>query len=227
MSYLFLIAGKRFRMPHGPATECDALPIVTDGLLQHIRSVIKETSTPSWIGSVRSNVGDARAGKLKADEWRLLFTIYLPLALVSKWGEGNEDPGSTVACRSRQLLDHTMELVSAVSLACSRTTSHQKARRYEGHIREYLRTMRDVHPNASVTTNMHMATHIQEFMRLFGPTFSWWCFSFERLIGFPQKMPNNGKIGQALNWTVYILVLTVQQASWRPLSTNDLSRSPG
>lgn len=182
-------------MPYGSAARV-ALPVVTDGLLAHIRMVIKATYTPSWVGSVPSNIGDASAGKLKADEWRQLFTIYLPLALVSKWGEGSDHPSSAVARRSRELLDHTMELVSAVSIACARTTSHQKAQRYEGHIREYLRTMRDVHPNINISTNMHMASHIQEFMRLFGPTFSWWCFPFERLIGFLQRMPNNGKIGQ-------------------------------
>ena len=190
---------QRFRMPLGPVAGRDAPPIVTDGLLQHIRSVIKETVTPSWIGSVPSDVGDARAGKLKADEWRLLFTIYLPLALVAKWGEGSDHSSQGAALRSLQLLNHTMELVSAVYLACARTTSRQKAQRYEHHIRNYLRDLREVHPGARVTTNMHMATHVQEFMKLFGPTFSWWCFPFERLIGFLQRMPNNGKIGEILS----------------------------
>lgn len=36
----------------------------------HIREVIKDMVTPSWLESVPHNFGDALAGTLKADEWR-------------------------------------------------------------------------------------------------------------------------------------------------------------
>ncbi|KAI6037172.1 hypothetical protein BKA83DRAFT_4041305 [Pisolithus microcarpus] len=55
--------------------------ISTPEVMQHIQNVIKETTIPSWLRSVPKNFGEAKAGTLKADEWRTLATIYLPLAL--------------------------------------------------------------------------------------------------------------------------------------------------
>jgi hypothetical protein len=53
--------------------------------MDRIRQVINETATPSHINSVPNNFGDPRAGTLKADEWRKLMTIYIPIALISLW----------------------------------------------------------------------------------------------------------------------------------------------
>ena len=43
---------------------------------------------PSWVSSALNNFGDAAVGTLKANEWQTLGTIYLPIALISLWGEG-------------------------------------------------------------------------------------------------------------------------------------------
>lgn len=57
--------------------------IATPEVLERIRQVIRDADTPSWLSSVPKNFGDAAAGTLKADEWRVFATVYLPLALVS------------------------------------------------------------------------------------------------------------------------------------------------
>ena len=75
-------------------------------------------ATPSWLRSVPRNFGDASTGTLKADEWRTMFTIYLPLALVNLWGDGMSHESLDDASRLRLVLDHTMALVSAITLAC-------------------------------------------------------------------------------------------------------------
>ncbi|KAF7334170.1 hypothetical protein MVEN_02323200 [Mycena venus] len=56
--------------------------IVTLEGLRFIQEVIAKTVTPSWINSVPKNYGESNAGTIKADEWRLLATIYIPIALV-------------------------------------------------------------------------------------------------------------------------------------------------
>ena len=61
----------------------------TPEVLYRIRTVIAECNTPSWLRSVPVNFGDTRAGTVKADEWRTLATVYIPLALVSLWGKGS------------------------------------------------------------------------------------------------------------------------------------------
>ncbi|KIK51854.1 hypothetical protein GYMLUDRAFT_118626, partial [Collybiopsis luxurians FD-317 M1] len=50
--------------------------------IRHIQHVIKETATPAWINHVPSNYCDPKAGTIKADEWRTLSTLYLPIALI-------------------------------------------------------------------------------------------------------------------------------------------------
>lgn len=87
-------------------------------VLDRIQSVIKTMDTPSWLRSVPSNFGSAAAGSLKADEWRTMATVYLPVALISLWGEGTTHDSPSIGESMRQCLDHSMELVSAVTLAC-------------------------------------------------------------------------------------------------------------
>jgi hypothetical protein len=57
--------------------------------IKHIQQVIKEIVTPSWINSVPANYGENSAGTVKADEWCILSMVYLPIALVTLWGEEN------------------------------------------------------------------------------------------------------------------------------------------
>jgi hypothetical protein len=167
--------------------------------MQRIRDVIEHTATPSWINSVPYNFGDAAAGPLKADEWRTMATIYLPLALISLWGEGTSHPSPDICIKLRRVLDHTMALVSAVTLLCLRTTSQARAIAYRTYMAIYIRELQDLHPEATRRTNHHMAMHIYDFLCLFGPVHSWWCFPFERLIGQLQRMTNNHKYGQFLH----------------------------
>ena len=167
--------------------------------MQRIRDVIEHTATPSWINSVPYNFGDAAAGPLKADEWRTMATIYLPLALISLWGEGTSHPSPDICIKLCRVLDHTMALVSAITLLCLRTTSQARAIAYRTYMAIYIRELQDLHPEATRRTNHHMAMHIYDFLCLFGPVHSWWCFPFERLIGQLQRMTNNHKYGQFLH----------------------------
>ncbi|THU99068.1 hypothetical protein K435DRAFT_583790, partial [Dendrothele bispora CBS 962.96] len=54
-------------------------------VLQRLHRVISELVIPAWVGKPPRDVGLPKAGTLKADHWRTLFSIYLPLALLSLW----------------------------------------------------------------------------------------------------------------------------------------------
>lgn len=165
--------------------------------MNRIREVIRDMATPSWISSVPHNFGDAAAGTLKADEWRVMTTIYLPIALVSFWGEGTTQMSLSAADRRlKQILDHTMDLVSAVSLACMRVMTESRMNAYRLHLASWISGLKICHPDAGHRVNNHMAFHIYDFLRLFGPVRSWWCFPFERLIGQLQRLPHNHKHGE-------------------------------
>ncbi|KAJ3963308.1 hypothetical protein EV361DRAFT_813494, partial [Lentinula raphanica] len=50
--------------------------------------------------------------------------------------------------------------------------------------------------------NVHAAGHIYDFLLLFGPVLSWWCFPFERLIGVLQKINTNDHKGGEMEATI-------------------------
>ncbi|KAJ3980405.1 hypothetical protein F5890DRAFT_1419703 [Lentinula detonsa] len=94
------------RMPGDGATDKDALiaqlirwrstkptepllgPEIHSGdILKRIHSCIREVVVPSWLAKPPFETGLKRAGTLKADNWRTLFSLYVPLALLSLWKE--------------------------------------------------------------------------------------------------------------------------------------------
>jgi hypothetical protein len=145
--------------------------------------------TPSWLTFIPTNLGEANHGKLKADQWRTLGTTYLPVSLIRLWGSlEKDDPRS-------QLLCVTMSLISAVIIASSRTASREKANLYLSHMTKYVNGLRELFPRYKIRPNHHMALHLAEYLRFYGPVYSWWAFPFERLIGMLQHIPNNFQNG--------------------------------
>ncbi|KAI0634151.1 hypothetical protein C8Q77DRAFT_1173032 [Trametes polyzona] len=170
--------------------------VATPEVLERIRAVISETDSPSWLASVPKNFGDAAAGTLKAHEWRILCTVYLPLALISLWGDGSSMVSADSATWLKQVLDHTMMLVSAVTVVSARVMTQRRAAAYRTYIASWVRDLKELHPTATDRTNNHVAFHIYDFLVLFGPVYSWWCFPFERLIGYLQRLPQNHKFAE-------------------------------
>ena len=146
--------------------------------------------------SVPTDFGDARAGTIKADEWRTLATVYIPLALVSLWGEGSHHQSAEEEAKLRTILDNTMYLVSAIRIACSSTMTESQVLAYRSCITTWLKTLPDVLPEATIHPNCHMACHIYDYLKLFGPVWLWWCFPFERPISHLQRLPLNDKFGE-------------------------------
>ena len=194
------------------------MKIATPKVISQIQQVIRETEVPSWLNSVPRNYGDTGAGVYKADEWRNLSTIFLPIALIFLWGKGASHPSPVIAARLRRILDHTMLLVSAVSLACMRTMTPSRSAAYLEYMTRYIHDFLDIYVDIKPRPNMHMAMHIPHFLRLFGPVRSWWCFPFERLIGQIQRLLSNHKFGILIlsmsvvsNFLMYLI-----QGKWNP-----------
>ena len=89
-----------------------------------------------------------------------------------------------------------MLLVAAVSLACRRAISKTRADEYLQNLTKYIEALKVLYPNLPYVPNHHAAFHIYDFLLLFGPVRSWWCFPFERLIGHLQRLPSNHKFGK-------------------------------
>jgi hypothetical protein len=159
-----------------------------------VQSVISGTVTPGWVHSVPANFGEKGAGSLKADEWRLLATIYLPVALVVLWGERSGQHAEHFS----QLLRHSMAIFQATTIVCQYSVTTARRNDYRRLLKLWVDELHSCHPHTrdhTLKPNVHVAFHIFDFLRLFGPALSWWCFPFEQLIGLLQRMNTNDQLG--------------------------------
>lgn len=193
----YLISLQKLKQPQNSTSYI--LPTGTAETLCYIRKVIREAVKPSWVDSVPKNFGDAKAGTIKAGEWRTLSTIFLPIALVILWGDFNSCyPPDDQSAFLLKALDHTMALFQATILACKHTMTPSRAMAYRKYISIWVENLAVLFPHAREgkgRPNIHAAGHIYDFLLLFGPVMSWWCFPFERMIGALQKINTNDHIG--------------------------------
>jgi len=152
-------------------------------------------ATPSWISSVPKNFSYAGAGSLKADEWPIMATVYLPIALVILWGHGACYKRKDMNVLATRSLENTMTLFSAVQLLTLNNMSQGRIQAFRDHIVAYVRDVQALFPKDDIPTNFHMAIHLSNFLKLFGPVWSWWCFPMECLIGIMQQQQTNHKEG--------------------------------
>jgi hypothetical protein len=96
------------------------------------------------------------------------------------------------------MLENFLHLVTAVKIASMRTTSPERAENYEFHMRKYLETLLELYPGIVLTPYQHMALHVGDQLRRFGPTHSWRCFAFERFNHTFQMIETNNRYGKPL-----------------------------
>lgn len=170
--------------------------------MKEIWSDIAKTARPSWLTSVPAKLGSAAHGKLKADQWRVLGTTLIPISLIRIWSQVDTTDARSQACKG--VLDITMSLLSAVVIASSRVTSLHNADMYLQHMTAYLEGLHRLFPEYGFHSNHHMALHLHEYLRLYGPVHSWWTFPFKRVIGMIQRIPCNHKIGMICPYFYYL-----------------------
>ncbi|KAE9387574.1 hypothetical protein BT96DRAFT_993174 [Gymnopus androsaceus JB14] len=76
-----------------------------------------------------------------------------------------------------------------------------RANAFRDYLNTWVKDLRTLYPHTREgrpRPNIHAAGHIYDFLLLFGPVLSWWCFPFERLIGALQKINTNDHIGGAM-----------------------------
>ena len=139
-------------------------------VMQRIQEVISTATRPSWLRIVPRNFGEAAAGVLKADEWRMLSTVFLPIALISMWGAGTPHFTERQSRYLRQVLDHTMLVVAAISIAMMHTMTPTRSANFLKAMTTYLDELVDIHPHVHHLPNHHASMHLPRFFHLFGPS---------------------------------------------------------
>lgn len=169
--------------------------VFDSSMLADINSLLPRINIPSWIKRAIPVLGKASFGKLKADEWRNLFTIQLPLILIPMWYGHDEVKNS--------LLKNFCHIVSLVNLALKRVMTSEIISSYRHHIRQYLESSVVLFDNCQPTCNHHLAMHLADCLENFGPVRSWWSFPFERLMGDILKSCHNNHLGKSMHNTFF------------------------
>lgn len=155
-------------------------------VLQSIRTDMAKTIYPSYLGRAPPEVGSASAGSLSADQWRTFCLVNLPITLIRIWS-------STESERSRLLLINFLDLVVAVKRGTSKRLDPGGIASYEFYIFKYIRGLRELFPELDLTPNHHLALHLGEVLRDFGPPHAYWSFPFERYIGLLRNASKNSR----------------------------------
>lgn len=157
-------------------------------MVAQINCLMPKIYIPTWIKRALPVLGKASFGKLKADEWRNLFTIQLPLILIPMWSGLDQNKIA--------LLQNFGHLVSLTNLALKRSTSGVRIAKYRDHLMNYLEGAKQLFTHCKFAPNHHMAFHLADCLEKFGPVRAWWSFVFERKMGDILKANHNNRIGE-------------------------------
>lgn len=164
--------------------------ILDSAMLLLINNLLPRIHIPSWVKQAIPVLGKASFGKLKADEWRSLFTIQLPLIMIPIWSRKDHVKTS--------LLKNFCHLVSLINLALRQELTLEMISSYRHHIKNYLQGSIELFQHCQPTPNHHMAIHLADCLENYGPVRSWWSFPYERLMGSIIKSTHNNHQGRPI-----------------------------
>ena len=94
------------------------------------------------------------------------------------------------------MLDHFMDLVSAVRIANMRISSQNQIKAYNRLILRYATRHSTLFPDVSLKPVLHAALHIGDMLDRFGPLHAISAPFYERYINFFHRLNTNQKIGR-------------------------------
>jgi len=79
-------------------------------------------------------------------------------------------------------------LLLFLQLICAPSVSSESLDNAKAILKSYLTKYKNCYSNQSMSINFHMASHLTDSCKDFGPLHVFWCFAFERLTGDLQKL---------------------------------------
>jgi len=154
--------------------------------IARIRAAIADSYLPSWIDRPPSNLGEKAHGKLKADNWHVLFSILFVFSLPEMWLLQDTKT-------SLKLLDNFYDLAGCTNILFNYTTSSRAAKIFSNLYNSYHTTLSELFPGAGLVPNHHYALHLGMLMEHWGPLIRVSEFGGERVIGQLQQIKTNHK----------------------------------
>ncbi|KAJ3533804.1 hypothetical protein NMY22_g7182 [Coprinellus aureogranulatus] len=161
-----------------------------------IHGCIADTVLPSWVEHPPTNLGEPSHGKLKAEQWLILFTVFFPLILPELWTTKSLGPDfAEPESLSEQLLDNFHSLVLCTNIVCASAVSPAMADEYTANYVRYRQSSAVLFPHLKPRPNHHYAMHNGDQMKFFGPLMKLSELGYERHNGRLQKVKTNGHPG--------------------------------
>lgn len=157
--------------------------------IQFFRKRLKDVVLPTGIAGMPPNLGEAKAGSLKASQWHSLFAFIIALIIVELYVTDVEKPKNN--SNRTQILLNIGNLCQCTNIVCAKKVLEYKAKTFGTCYQRYHETSKKIFTNVPLVPNHHYAMHIPEQIRCWGPLCSVAEFSGDRLIGMLQKIPNN------------------------------------
>ena len=136
-------------------------------MVQKKMDEFKVPSDLSWIPG-KVNCGDGFSN-FTADQWRIFFTVY---ATVSLWEHLPE--------KDRKILNY---FVRICSILVSRIVEVDFIREAHRRLISIVKLIEENYGRDKITPNLHLSLHLCECSFDYGPLYTFWCFSFERMNG--------------------------------------------
>lgn len=158
--------------------------IFSETELVRIRACLADAVIPTWVDRPPSNLGTKAHGKLKADQWFTLFSIFFPLILPEIWGSRPLGDASL-------LLDNLYYLVTCTNIVCAYSVTESSPATYLKSYIKYRKSSQILFPNVGNRPNHHYAMHNAELMKFWGPLMRLSEFAGERHNGNLQNIKTN------------------------------------
>lgn len=152
--------------------------------LSSVRRCIALAVIPSWIDRPPTNLGEKSHGKLKADNWLTLFTIFFPLVIPEIWH-------ASESLRTKELLQNFCDLVACTHVVVSHSMSSAMADTFSNAYLRYRQSSHQLFPHLSSRPNHHYAMHIPDLLTFWGPLIKLSEFPYERHNGLLQNIKTN------------------------------------
>ncbi|PKC11972.1 hypothetical protein RhiirA5_287016, partial [Rhizophagus irregularis] len=144
--------------------------VLTEKDLQSIQKKMDEFKVPSDLGRIPGKIHCGEGfSNFTADQWRNFFLIYATVAL---W---NHLPG-----KDRKILTY---FVRVCTILVRRIVEINDMKEAHELLIKIIKLIEECYGEEKITPNLHLSLHLCECSYDYGPLYSFWCFSFERMNG--------------------------------------------
>jgi len=120
---------------------------------------------------------------LTAEQWKMWTLIYSPFVLQKILPPNH--------------FEVWMMFVNVCALICRHVVSTEQVKKAHKLLIKFCTRFQDLYGDFACTPNMHMHCHLDQCILDVGPTYSFWCFSFERYNSILEKMQKSWKSPEA------------------------------